>query len=156
MKPSRVFNSNDTIDQLHSLIFNESFYSEAVRYDMEERILFVPFLRCFYGDEHKIIKRSLFREVYQMPVLKCELRINGVEEYKLLNAGGVKRHIFYAIDFQEKTGRINIRSFMPLEFYAYVSDFNIEYVELTQQGRALFSHGRFPFRWESGPEFEGI
>jgi hypothetical protein len=155
-QPGRVFKNPATIDQLHSLIFNETFFIDAVRFDSDEQTLFVPFVRCLQGDEHKIVKRSMFREVYELPVLKCELRIHGVEEFKLINRANAEQHIFSGFGFQEKTGRIDIKSFMPLEFYMYVSGFHVEYVELKQEGRAIFSHGRFPFKWESGPKFEGI
>ena len=154
--PSRIFTDSATIDQVHSLIFNESFFVDEVRYDTEKKLVIIPFMRCFQGDDYKVIKRNLFREVYELPVLKCELRIHDAEEFKLVDRGQVERHIFQALSYDKKVGRMDIKSYMPLDFYVYVSSFHIEYIELMKQGRAVFSQGRFIFNWESGPKFLDI
>jgi hypothetical protein len=143
------------IDELLGLIHDEFFDVDQIEYSPSTEVLDIPFYRCFHGVGGRVIKAGIFSRLYELPVLRCHLRVCHAREYELIDTEKIGWYDFGTIEYDAGLGKISVETNVPLKLTIMVSSFHLEYEEMDFCGTARVRLGTLlPF--ESGPSHFNI
>lgn len=137
-------------EDLLCIIHDEFFDVDDIRYDSDTGTVDIPFGRVFHDENATVVKSGFFRRIYEVPVLRCVLRIGNVTDFALEDTQKMGTYDFNVIDYNKASGKLTIKTGIPLKLFMTVTALHLEYFELDFKGKARITEGLF---LQSGPRF---
>lgn len=134
-------------------IHDESFNIKEIKFDSAAKVIEIPFKRCYHGLGTKIRKNYFVFKSWEVPVLRCSLKIMNVEDYTIVDTNGVVTNSFNVIKYDAEKRLVSIDTNIPTQMEIKVSSLRLEYQRHEFKGKAHFSAIFLPIPIESGPKF---
>ena len=141
--PLRVTSASQ-LEELNSLIHDEYFDLDDVRFHKDQKIVEIPYRRIFHDGPSRLIRSWFIFKTVEVDVIRALLTIRNVEEYTFKDSAGIGTFSFNTISHDGTT--LLFECCEPLELRIVVSQIDIESRDIETRSKARITHGLF---WSS-------
>ena len=127
------------IGKLISLIHDEYFDVNDIKYHREQGIVEIPYRRIFHKGPRRTVCNWLFYIVQEVDVIRAKMLIHHVEEFKVNDPDKIGTYSFNDVDYDPDSSTLLLDSNTNLEFRMKVSQILIESQDLEMRGKSRIS-----------------
>ena len=127
------------IGKLSSLIHDEYFEVNDIKYQREQGIVEIPYRRIFHNGPRRTVRNWLFYKVQEVDVIWAKMLIHHVEEFKVNDPDKIGTYSFNDVDYDPDSSTLLLDSNTNLEFRMKVSQILIESQDLEMRGKSRIS-----------------
>jgi len=127
------------IGKLIDLIHDEYFEVNDIEYHRQQGVVEIPYRRLFHNGPRRIVHNWLFYIVQEVDVIRAEMRIHHVEEFKVNDPDKIDTYSFNDVDYDPDSSTLLLDSNTNLELRMKVSHILIESQDLEIRGKSKIS-----------------
>ena len=131
----RVANPQE-IGKLNDLIHDEYAEADDIEYNRQQGIVKIPYRRIFHNGPRKTIHNWLFYLVKEVDVIRSEIRIHHVEEFKVNDPDQIGSFSFTAVNYNQDTSTLLFYTNSNIGLSMKVSKLLIEIQDLEIRGKS--------------------
>ena len=127
-------------NDLNDLIHDEWFDVDQIKFDQKNKKVILPYRRKFHAGPAKTIRNMLIYTIKEKDVIRSELRIHNVIDYKISDPEQLGRYTFNVAEYDSSDSKLVIYGVPNLKIHFIVSDLLIKSEDIKISGKTKISY----------------
>jgi len=137
---SLVVTTPDRLPELASLIHDECFCLDEVKYDQEQRTLEIPYRRIFHDAPRRLIRNWLVYKVFEVDVRRAILTFHDVDGFEVSDGSHIGEYSFNDLAYDGPRSTLTVLCCEDCSLRLRVSGLLIETHDIETRGKATISY----------------